>query len=860
MNKKTPLFDTNLSVSERADWIISQLTVEEKVQCFAGHPAFDRIGLPEFRFGGEGAHGLQARAGQHEPYPPTDSTGFTQPIGMVASWDKELIREAGNVTGTEARAFYNAYGKKHGATRWAPTVDLCRDPRWGRNEEGYGEDPFLTGKMAGSYVEGMQDEHNYDGTPLKEGERGDRIRIGANLKHFYANNVEWRRCYDSFDISDKVKYDYELEVYRYCIEESHAEGVMTAYNEINHVTGMINPEVQEILKDKWGMKHAVCDGGAFQQVVNFHHDFETHAETLAASVKAGVDNMLDNPMVVGAAAKEAFERGLISEEEIDKSLKCMFESRIRLGAFDETDPYEDLGINDLGSDRASEISKKMSVETNVLLKNKDDFLPLSKEDNVAIVGPLGDVWYQDWYAGNPMHKSTLKMGVEENLGRKVKFANGLSKLILQVNDKYVGANKDENPALVLVDSKDEAVVFEHTDWGWGCNLLYSPKYGKYVNFNLDGELRLETEVPFHWFIMESLAIVPASGATQLPNPQNANQIEFDRYWDGKEGEVKLFGFGARPVAVIDGKLVGRELIEIKEIEDSKEGKNMGGHDSDAFEAAVFTVSYIEDGISKAKEVAKKADKVIVALGCNPVINAKEEIDRKSIEMIPSQQKLLEAIYDVNPNVVVVLMTNYPYAVNWMEEHVPAILMNATGSQDMGYGLAAALFGDSAPAGRVPMTWYRSDKDLPDMKDYDLIHHPRTYRYFDKPVLYPFGYGLTYSKFRYEDLKVTVNDKQGLEVSVSVKNIGDTVSDEVVQLYLKRVSESSTVHPIRRLIGFERLHDINPGESRRVSLSVKDTDLAIYMENLGKRVVEKGDYEVYAGENSLAENVKTAITL
>ena len=250
MDRNTPLYDTKLSDRERAEYLVSQMTLEEKCDCFGPWFMNARLGISGSTVGGEGAHGVQARAGQGEPYPPTPTTSFTQPIGMAATFDRELIRKAGDVTGKESRAFANAVSKG-GHCRLCPTVDLCRDPRWGRNEEGYSEDPYLTGKMASEYIIGMQDEHNYDGM----------------LKHFYANNQEYRRAYDSFDISDKVKYDYELESFRYCAEEGHAEGVMTSYNEINHVPAMLNHEVQDILKDKWGVRYAMTDGGDFLQTV-----------------------------------------------------------------------------------------------------------------------------------------------------------------------------------------------------------------------------------------------------------------------------------------------------------------------------------------------------------------------------------------------------------------------------------------------------------------------------------------------------------------------------------------------------------------------------------------------------------------
>ena len=228
-------------------------------------------------------------------------------------------------------------------------------------------------------------------------------------------------------------------------------------------------------------------------------------------------------------------------------------------------------------------------------------------------------------------------------------------------------------------------------------------------------------------------------------------------------------------------------------------------------------------------------------------------------MIPLQEKLVEAVYEANPNVAVVLITNYPYAINWMQEHVPASLTNATGSQDLGNGLAAAIFGEANPAGRLPMTWYRGDEDLPPLEDYDLISHPRTYRYFDGPVLYPFGYGLSYTTFGYSGLQIE-KCGGGLKASVDVTNTGAAAGDEVAQLYIRRVLPSGTVHPIRRLIGFERLHDLKPGECRRASFEVNPCDLEIYMETEGKKVVEPGRYLVWAGGSCLDERVSAEIEL
>ena len=863
MDRNTPLYDPRLTDRERAEYLVSRLTIEEKFAWFGLRIRNERLGLTVSTCGGEGAHGVQARAGQGEMHPPTPTTSFTQPIGMAASFDRDLIFKAGDVTGKESRAFANAVSKG-GHCRLAPTVDMCRDPRWGRNEEGYGEDPYLTGKMASAYIRGMQDEHNYDGTPVAPGERGNRIRTGAVLKHFYANNQEYRRAYDSFDISDKVKYDYELEPFRYCAQEGHAEGVMTSYNEINHLPAMLNHEVQDILKDRWGVQYAMTDGGDFLQTVNFHRYYETHAETLAEAVRAGVDAMLDNPFEVQKAAKEAYERGLVTEAELDKAILCTVTELIRQGVFDPEDPYAELDMADVGTDEAKRISLQMSRESNVLLKNENGFLPFRRDDDIALIGDVGNNWYMDWYAGMPTYKVTLKAGLEKKMHREIPYDSGLNTFRLKYGDKYIGGshpaaaywgyNKPEPADLVLVDKAEDAIVFEQRNWGWGSNFLYAPAYRKYAKVDAVGKISLSSDDPFTFTLMENFTIGKADAVRSTDAPRNANCVELTEYWNDEECGVKIYCFGNRNVYIEDGKLTTNPLVRKKPESNTKEGGNVveawAGSEK---EAATLTVEIVSNGIERAKEIAKKAKKVIVALGCNPMMNAKEEIDRSSIEMIPLQEKLLEAVYAVNPNVAVVLITNYPYAINWMQEHVPAILTNATGSQDLGNGLADAIFGEANPAGRLPMTWYKSDEDLPPLEDYDLISRPRTYRYFEKPVLYPFGYGLSYTKFDYSNLRVE-KCGDGLKASVTVTNTGDVPGDEVAQLYIRRVSPSGTVHPVRRLIGFERLKDLRPGESREACFTVNPCDLEIYMETEGKKIIEPGKYQVYAGRNCLDERV------
>ena len=618
MDRNTPLYDTNLSVRERAEYLVSRMTAEEKCACFSLWLRNERLGFAASTCGGEGAHGVQARAGQGEAYPPTPTTSFTQPIGMAATFDRALIRKAGDVTGKESRAFGNAVGKG-GHTRLCPTVDLCRDPRWGRNEEGYGEDPYLTGKMASEYIIGMQDEHNYDGSPVKPGERGDRIRTGAVLKHFYANNQEWRRCYDNFHLSDKVKYDYELEPFRYCAVEGHAEGVMSSYNEINHLPAMLNHEIQDLLKDRWGIHYAMTDGGDFLQTVTFHHYFDTHAETLAEGVRAGVDAMLDNPAEVTKAAKEALERGLITEAEMDKSVICTISELIRQGVFDPEDPYAELDMADVGTDEAKRISLQMSKESNVLLKNEGGFLPFSPNDDIALVGQAGGSWFMDWYGGTPLYKVTLKAGLEKKMHRPVPYDSGLNLVRFRAGDKYVGASRPapvhRDPAnpeaaeLILVDRAEDAVVFEQHNWGWGSHFLYAPAYGKYLTAGTDGKITLSSDEPFTFRIYENFTIGKAD-AVRLPEPRNANCVELSEYWNDEECDIRIYCFGNRNVYVENGVLKTDPLIRKTAESNTKEGGNeVSAWAGSEREAAVLTAEIVSSGIERARALAKKAKKV-----------------------------------------------------------------------------------------------------------------------------------------------------------------------------------------------------------------------------------------------------------
>ena len=866
--KKTPLWDNKLSVEEWLDYLVKELTLEEKIQCLTtGCPDMERLGIKSFYLGGEAAHGIEARhdqafnAGEPEP-----TTSFTQPIGMSGSFDRELIKECGKAVGEEARALYTRNGGG-GLCRWAPTIDMERDPRWGRTEEAYGEDPYLTGEMASAYIQGMRGNHPF------------YLQCGATLKHFYANNVEKDRIKISSSLDERNKYEYYLEPFRKAIEEGGAEAVMTSYNEINGVPAIVNEEVQRLLKDTYGLPgHVVCDGGDFNQTVNDHHYFESHAETIAYGLKAGVDCFTDDGKVVFAAAREALERGLITEADIDKSIRNSFRTRIRLGLYDGAGecPYTGMGEEFINNREHQQTSRKMAEETVVLLKNEKSILPIREDEvsKLAVVGPLADVWYKDWYCGIPPYSVTVLEGIRNTYqNAEISYHSGLSKIRLVCDEKYIGFDKEGRVCLV---EKERAETFLFTDWGCGSMTLQTEKDGLFLTLEEDTDvIKTGKKEAFAWFIRESWNLKPLKRAAEEMADENSDEISGEASEKATEGTIeeaaeaivekaadgqlyKLESWDGRTVMTdkegyltVEGKEEKTGEPEEKNVE--PEEKNVEREEKtsepckEKCEAVELRVEIVENGIEEAAAIAKEAEKVIVVLGSNPVINSKEEVDRTTLALPPAQQTLIDKILEVNPNAVVVLVTNYPYAITKLQESVPAILYSASGSQELGNGIAAVLSGKTSPAGRLPMTWYKADEDLPDMEDYDIIKGGRTYQYFEKEVLYPFGYGLSYTEFAYGEMELN-EEKEAVKIHIPVTNVGACTGDEVVQIYVHK--ESSRVkQPVCQLKAFERIKGLAPKETRLVEFVIKYEDLKYYDVISEEMLLEESAYTFMAGASS-----------
>lgn len=893
-NRNNPLWDSEKTIEERLDYLVNALTLEEKFSCLGtGNPAIERLGIPAFFVGCEGAHGLQMRHDQSfDKGEPQPTTIFPNPVGMSASWDTELIRQAGEIVGTEARAVFEKEGRRGGLCLWAPTIDMERDPRWGRTEEAYGEDPYLTGKMASAYIQGMRGD-------------GEHIRCGATLKHFYANNVEDGRVWKSSSIDPRNKYEYYLEPFCRAVVEGGAEAMMTSYNEINGVPAILNHEVQKLAKEQWGIHHVVCDGGDMKQTVDCHHYFGSHTETIAEGLKAGIDCFTDDIDAVMEGAREAYELGMIDMNDIDRALKCHFSTLFRLGLFDEQEEKE-YGLN---LPEYQQTARELTGESVVLLKNDalegQKLLPLSAEHftadkKLAVIGPSAGEWFMDWYSGIPPYSVTPLEGIRAAMGGMdhIIFESGVPEIKLACGDKYIGILED-GKTIGLVDEA-HAEIFESVLWDREQMTLKAKSNGMLLTTQdgcdedkvyRGGTITATAKAAFGWFVKEvfhaqvNLTDLKESEEKSLSLSVDSRFPEILR--NGEEMVLRAWNKGAlfvdeqNRIRVQDdnGFAEDGEVCRIVSYTDTHGHQHMfGDADFDGRRNGTYeTITgsryrslppicpvLVKDGIRSAKDAAAKADTVIYVGGAHPMITCKEEVDRKDIAFPPYQRTLVQELYQANPRLIAALVTSVPYAIGWEKQNIPAILVTAGGSMELGNGLADVLFGKKAPAGRLNMTWYRDDSQLPDMDDYDIIQKERTYQYFKGDVLYPFGHGLTYAQTEICDLTAeTSEDGQTVHVECTVRNMGQDkavqVQDEVVQIYFAKKA-SAVKRPIRTLAAFARVKALAPQEERRVSFEVPVEQLRYYDTVQRKMLLEPGSYELQAGHSSAQIDCVAEITL
>lgn len=819
-----PFQNTTLPLEERVNDLVSRFTLEEKVGLMIQYQtAVERLGVKAYKHGTEAAHGM-AWLGE--------ATGYPQPIGLGCTWDTELMKRIGSAIGDEARGFYKRNPEINGLTLWAPTVDMERDPRWGRTEEAYGEDPVLAGKLASALVQGMQGDHP------------KYLKAVATLKHFIANNNEVGRGDASVSIDPRNMREYYLKAFEIPFKEGGAQSMMTAYNAINGVPANLSPDVKAIVKDEWGMDgFVVSDAFDVSGTVRDHGYLETNKEAVARSVReGGIDSITDDGELMKQSLREALEEGLLTEADLDVALRNTFRVRFRLGEFDpeSENPYAAIDESVIMHPEHAKLSREAAGKAVVLLKNENNMLPLQadKVKKVAVIGPLGGTVYRDWYSGTLPYAVTPLQGIQEKLnsfGGKTVFAGGTDRVKLKAkrNERYVQVQSDEQALLSATGEKsDDAAVFEMTDWGWDSHTIISEDNGLYLTTD-DRVVKASATQIWEWFTKEVFLVRQA---------EEGKDLTFSTWND-------------IPVTVQNE--TGELIVGSGEAEETANEINVAGAASVATEeekvkADVFEVEMVTDKFQAAREAASEAELAVVFVGNHPLINGKETIDRPDITLPASQEQLIKEVMSVNPNTIVVVIGSYPFALNWVDENVPAVLYSTHAGQEVGNAIADVLFGDVNPAGRLNMTWYKSVDQLPEFMDYDIIKGERTYQYFKGEALYPFGHGLSYTSFRYDEMsidhkQVMADQDKDITIKVKLTNAGAVAGEEVVQLY-GHAEQSRVKRPLKQLLGFKRVA-LQAGETKEVSFTLPVSELAIWDVTRERFCVETGMYNFMAGASS-----------
>ncbi|MGW5608960.1 glycoside hydrolase family 3 C-terminal domain-containing protein [Streptomyces sp. NPDC003753] len=799
-----PFRNPNLPVEKRVDDLLSRLTLDEKISLLHQYePAIPRLGIQSFRTGTEALHGV-AWLGR--------TTVFPQAIGLASTWDPSLIRQVGSAVGDEARGFQQQRPAGWGLNLWAPVANLLRDPRWGRNEEGYSEDPYLTGSISTAY-----------GTGLTGGDP-NHLKTAPTIKHFLANNNEEHRDTTSSELRPRVLKEYDEQAFKPAIEADAATGVMSSYNLVNGRPNTVNPALNDPVRT-WTSQDLlnVTDAYAPGNLVGSQKYYGTRTEADAAALKAGIDSFTDNDTDSGpttAAIKSALSSGVLKESDVDTAARHVLSIRVRLGEFDPGGgKYGSIDASVIDSPAHRALARKAATEAAVLLKN-DGALPLRKSGSAAVVGPLADTLYTDWYSGSLPYAVTPKDGIEAKLGASVAGSEGVDRIALKdtATGKYVTAGTGDAGAPLKETTENGAgAQFDVFDWGSGVVTLRSAANGKYVGYNWSNFVNDQTQ-PNGWYVQQQFKLERQDDGTYLL-----------RYAGYETGE----SWWSNPVYLGPVDADGTLGLVAKD------------------KAAHYAKDVVRSGVDEAVAAVKGKDTAVVVVGSMPAINGREAHDRTDMGLAPSQEALVEAVRKANPKTVVVVENSYPTTLGALQKEVPALLWTTHAGQETGNALADLLYGDANPAGRLTQTWYRSESDLPSILDYDIIKSNRTYLYYKGQPLYPFGYGLSYTTFRYGGMKRVLD---GYEVTVT--NTGRRAGDEVVQLYVHQ-RESRDKQPLKQLKAYERV-SLKPGETKTVRLKLRDSDLAHWDVTRSKWVVETGTYDVMIGASSTDIRTRTSL--
>lgn len=815
----------DLPIEERVDNLVGQLTLEEKIsQMMNNAPAIQRLNIPAYNWWNECLHGI-ARSPYH-------TTSYPQAIGIAATWNPEAVKKMTDQISDEGRAIYHDATRKGktgiflGLSFWSPNINIFRDPRWGRGQETYGEDPFLTGAIGTAFVSGLQgNDPNY-------------LKSSACAKHYAVHSgPEWNRHTYNAKVNNYDLWDTYLPAFEQLVKEAKVTGVMCAYNSFFGQPCCGNDLLMaDILRNEWkfdGYVTSDCGG-----IEDFYKHHKTHIDEVNAAADAvlhGTDCECSHNGAYQALAN-AIGEGLITEEQLDISIKRLFKLRFQMGMFDPDQrvPYAQIPISVLECQEHQEHALEMAHQSIVLLKNENNILPLKKTlKKIAVVGPNANdetVLLANYY-GYPSKVTTLLEGIKQKVGNDTEI----------IYRQGIGLTDN-----LVFTSTYESDLFSYN----GTPGFFAEYFQNMEKKGIPGLSRMEEIIDYQWGDGQDIAngiIARELSATWKSTfiPNKSGEVCFklhadDRanlYIDGvlqkKTGNTASYF----PINVQKGKKYDI-LIEYWQFADNAEI---------TFDMGILEKTDCQTIASSVKD----ADVIIYAGGISAKLEGEEmgvniegfkQGDRTSISLPSIQSDMLKALHATGKPVVFVLMTGSAIGLDWESKHLPAILNAWYGGQAGGKAIADVLFGDYNPAGRLPISFYKSVEDLPDFEDYNMNN--RTYRYFTGEVIYPFGYGLSYTTFQYDQLELqTLPGKKGIKVSVVVRNTGHRDGDEVVQLYLSHLNKTKHI-PLKSLKGFKRTH-LASGESKKVEFLLSRKDLSIVSET-GESIYYPGDINITIG--------------
>ncbi len=822
--------DPSQPVEVRVNDLIGRMTLEEKASQLVNQArAIPRLQIPAYDWWSEALHGV-ANAGT--------ATVFPEPIGLAATFDDTLIHEMAVVIGTEARAKHNQAvraGRRdimEGLDFWSPNVNIFRDPRWGRGQETYGEDPFLTGRMAVAFVSGMQgDDPKY-------------FRVISTPKHFAVHSgPEPARHSMDVQVSKHDMEDTYLPAFRAAVTQGKAESIMCAYNRVNGQPACANNFLlQDQLRGAWKFNgYVVSDCDAIVDMYEGHHFTNSQAAAAAIALKTGMDNECADFFTVVKDNHDyqpyidAVKEGLLTEADVDVALRRLFTARMRLGMFDPPNmvPYANTPDSEIDSPAHRALALKVARESMVLLKN-DGALPLSSNwKKILVVGPLADsvsVLHGN-YAGTASHAVTALEGIRRQ------FAN--AQVSYQPGTNFLREHTVIPTSALSTDNGKPGLKAEYFP---GADFMGTPV------------VRIDPYVDLQLVHPDAHALHPPAGMK-----------DFSVRWSGfltpvESGTYQIGLSGSMQRLWLDGKLIVDDMIVHDPNPQLATVQLTNGHrytvkiecQPGGRTAKLIWLRVIANPLVEAVSAAHQADVVVAVVGITSKLEGEEMKvnlpgfrggDRTSLNLPEEEEAVLGAMKGTGKPLVVVLMNGSALAVNWADDHANAILDAWYSGEEGGTAIAQTLAGTNNPAGRLPVTFYKGVEQLPDFEDYSMKN--RTYRYFTGEPLYPFGYGLSYSKFEYTNLKLSnpqLAAGDPLDVEVDVKNASSGAGEEVVEMYITFPKLAGA--PLRALRGFTRVH-LEAGAQQHVKLSLEPRDLS-YVNESGDRYVSAGDYLITVG--------------